>query len=271
MGAATRASTAAAVETLDDLLKPGLLGRRRAGSAEVGAELLAAARTVASSPQLTAVLSDVGVAGKQKAALVQRVFGATYDKRTVQVLEALAASRWSESGDVVAALEQLGMRAIALTADDVDIDGQLFALERAVSSEPEAELALGNTSAPAEARVALVDRLLVNAAEPTRIIARHLVQLPRGRRIVESLQEAQRRIADARGGRIAVVHAAKALSDDQVAALEQRLAAAYGRKIAVNQVIDPALIGGVRISIGDDVIDGTVRTRLDDLRLRLAG
>jgi F-type H+-transporting ATPase subunit delta len=97
------------------------------------------------------------------------------------------------------------------------------------------------------------------------------VQLPRGRRIVESLQEAQRRIADARGGRIAVVHTAKALSDGQVDALEQRLATAYGRKIAVNQVIDPALIGGVRISIGNDVIDGTVRTRLDDLRLRLAG
>ncbi len=54
-------------------------------------------------------------------------------------------------------------------------------------------------------------------------------------------------------------------------ALEERLAAAYGRKIVVNQVIDPALIGGVRITIGDDVIDGTVRTRLDDLRLRLAG
>jgi len=51
----------------------------------------------------------------------------------------------------------------------------------------------------------------------------------------------------------------------------QRLATAYGRKIVINQVIDPALIGGVRITIGDDVIDGTVRTRLDDLRLRLAG
>ncbi|MGN6743992.1 MAG: F0F1 ATP synthase subunit delta [Amnibacterium sp.] len=271
MGAATRASTAAAVDTLDDLLKPGLLGRRRAGSDEVGGELLAAARAVASSPQLTNVLADVGVAGEQKVALVQRVFGRAYDKRAVQVLEALAASRWSEPGDVVDALEQLGVRAIALTADDVDIDGELFALERAVTSAPEAELALGNMAAPAAARVALVDRLLANAAEPTRVIVRHLVQLPRGRRIVESLQEAQRRVADARGGLVAVVTAARSLSDAQVTALEQRLATAYGRKIKVNQVIDPALIGGVRITIGDDVIDGTVRTRLDDLRLALAG
>jgi len=271
MGAATRESTAAAVEVLDDLLKPGLLGRRRAGSDEVGAELLAAARAVASSPQLTGVLADVGVAGEQKSALVQRVFGGAYDKRTVQVLEALAASRWSEPGDFVDALERLGIRAISITADDVDLEGQLFALERAVTSAPEAELALGNQAAPVAARLALVDRLLAGAAEPTRVLARHLVELPRGRRIVESLQQTQKRIADDRGGLIAVVAAARPLSDEQVTALEARLGAGYGRKIVVNQVIDPALIGGVRITIGDDVIDGTVRTRLDDLRLRLAG
>lgn len=271
MGAATRESTAAAVRKLDDLLQPGLLGRRRAGAGDVGAQLLAAARAVASSPQLTAVLADVGIAGKQKVELVQRVFGEAYDARTVQVLETLAASRWSEPGDFVTALEQLGLRAIALTSDDLDIEGELFAIRQAVSREPELELALGNSAAPVGARVALVDRLLVNAAEPTRVIVRHLVQLPRGRRIVESLQEAERRVADARGALVAVAHTARPLNDDQVSALEQRLAASYGRKITINQVVDPALLGGVRIAIGDDVIDGTVRARLDDLRLQLAG
>ena len=271
MGAATRESTEAAVKRLEDLLKPGLLGRRRAGSDEVGAELLAAARAIASSPQLTGVLADVGVAGKQKVALIQRVFGRTYDKRTVQVLESMAASRWSEPADFIAALEQLGLRALALTADDVDLDGELFALERAVKSTPEVELALTNTAAPVASRVALVDRLLANAAEPTRIIAQHLVQLPRGRRIIEALQDAERRIAEARDRLVAVANTAQPLTDAQVSALEERLAAAYGRKIVVNQVLEPALIGGIRITIGDDVIDGTVRTRLDDLRLRLAG
>lgn len=271
MGAASRESTAEAVRVLDDLLKPGLLGRRRAGSDEVGTELLAAARAVASSQQLTAVLTDVGVPAPQKAALIRRVFGAGYDKRTLQVLEAMAGSRWSEPGDFIDALEELGVRALARTADDVDIDGQLFALERAVTSEAEVELALGNGAAPAAARVALVDRLLTGAAEPTRVIARHLVLLPRGRRIVESLQEAQRRVADARDRLVAVAHTARPLTDEQVEALEQRLAGVYERKIVVNQVLDPALIGGIRVTVGDDVIDGTVRTRLDDLRLQLAG
>ena len=271
MGAATRESTEAAVRTLEDLLKPGLLGRRRAGSESVGAELLAAARAIASSPQLAGVLADVGVAGEQKIALVQRVFGGGYDKRTVQVLEAMAASRWSEPADFIGALEQLGLRALALTADDVDIDGELFALERAVKSTPEVELALTNPAAPVASRLTLVDRLLVNAAEPTRVIAQHLVQLPRGRRIIESLQDAERQVADARERLVAVAHTAQPLTDAQVSALEQRLAAAYGRKIVVNQVLDPALIGGIRVTIGDDVIDGTVRTRLEDLRLRLAG
>lgn len=271
MGAATRESTEAAVRTLDDLLKPGLLGRRRAGSETVGAELLAAARAVASSPQLTGVLADVGVAGEQKVALVQRVFGRTYDKRTVQVLESMAASRWSEPEDFVGALEQLGLRAFAITADDVDIDGQLFALEQAVKSSPEVELALTNQAAPVASRLALVDRLLVNADQPTRLIAAHLAQLPRGRRIIEALQDAERQVADARDRLVAVANAAQPLTDAQVSALEERLAAAYGRKIVVNQVLDPAVIGGIRVTIGDDVIDGTVRTRLEDLRLRLAG
>ena len=49
------------------------------------------------------------------------------------------------------------------------------------------------------------------------------------------------------------------------------LSARYGRPVAVNTVIDPAVVGGLRVQIGDDVIDASVASRLNDLRLRLAG
>ena len=270
MGAANRESTAAAVAALMDLIKPTLLGRRRAGSEKVGDQLLAAARAIAGSPQLGAVLSDFGIDGKQKTALVRKVFAGPLDKRTVQLLESISASRWSGADDLVAGIEHVGLRALSATSD-APIDTELFTLQRAVTSAPEVELALGNSVAPPAARLALVDRLLVNASPATQSIGRHIALLPRGRRIVEALQDAERTVAEARDRLVAVAHTAVPLTAEQLEALEARLAERYGHTITVNQVIDERVIGGLRITVGDDVIDSTIRTRLDDLRQRLAG
>jgi F-type H+-transporting ATPase subunit delta len=270
MGAATRESTAKAVQALDSLLHPGLLGRLRGEPTSLGEELLAAARAVGGSRQLTTLLADPTVDVGGRGGIVRRLFGSAFDKRTVQVIEDMTTSRWSEATDLVDAMEEVGIRALAAT-DDAPIDTELFRLRETLSREPEVELALGSTASPVAARVALIDRLLVNASPATRTIARHLVELPRGRRPMEALERAERIVADARGAAVATAHVARPLTDEQVRALEERLAAGYGRRISVNQVIDPTVLGGVRISIGDDVIDGTVRSRLDDLRLRLVG
>ena len=271
MGAATRESTAAAVQALDRVLHPGLLGRLRGEPTSLGEELLAAARIVGGSRQLTTLLADPTVDAGGRGGVVRRLFGSAFDKRTVQLIEDMSTSRWSEPTDLVDALEEVGMRALATTADEAPIDAELFRFRETLSREPELELALGSQASPLAARTALVDRLLVNADPATRAIARHLVELPRGRRPMEAFDRAERIVADARGRTLATAHVAKPLTDEQLRALEERLADGYGRKIHVNQVLDPSVLGGVRISIGDDVIDGTVRSRLDDLRLRLVG
>jgi F-type H+-transporting ATPase subunit delta len=271
MGAATRESTAKAVGALDEILHPGLLGRLRGEPSTLGEELLSAARAIGGSRQLTSLLADPTVDATGRGGIVRRLFGKPFDARTVRLLEELAGSRWSEPADLVGAIEELGIRALSLTHDDQPIDADLFAFQRTLSREPEAELALGSTASPVESRVALVDRLLVNASPATRSIVRHVIELPNGRRPLEALERAERIVSEARGRSVATAHVARALSDEQLQALEERLGAAYGHKIVVNQVIEPAVLGGVRITIGDDVIDGTVRSRLDDLRLRLTG
>ncbi|WP_375389053.1 F0F1 ATP synthase subunit delta [uncultured Amnibacterium sp.] len=261
MGAATRASTAAGVDALLAVKRP---------APEFGDELLAAARIVASSHQLVTTLADPGIPGEQRSALASRVL-ASLGLQARQVVGVLAAGRWSEPADLVGAIESLGFRALATAKGSDDLESQLFAVRRTIGSDGRLELALGAAAAPIEARLALVDSLLKDAQPATRSIVRHVVQLPRGRKPVEAIEYAQSVVADARDRLVAVVQTAQRLTPAQATALATRLESGYGRKIAVNQVVDPTLVGGIRITIGDDVIDGTVRARLDDLRLRLAG
>jgi F-type H+-transporting ATPase subunit delta len=261
MGAATRTTTAQGVAALDAITAP---------VAALGEELLSAARALASSRQLVNVLADAGVPAEQRSGLVQKVF-AGLGAQTRELLGALAGGRWSEPDDLVAAVEELGIRALAATRGADDLEAELFTVQRAIGSNGPLELALGGTSSPIEARLALVDSLLKGASPATRTVVRHLVQLPQGRKPIEALRAAQAIVASAKDRLVAVVQTAQPLSAAQSATLADRLESGYGRKIAINQVVDPTLLGGVRITIGDDVIDGTVRARLVDLRQRLAG
>jgi F-type H+-transporting ATPase subunit delta len=262
MGAATRASTVTAVEALDALKRP---------AADLGEQLLAAARAVASSRQLVTVLADPSVPGDQRALLAQRAVGGGLGLQARKLLGVLAGGRWSEQKDLVDAIEELGFRALAAAKTAEGLESELFSVRQALTSDGRLELALGNQASPEASRLSLVDTLLQGANPATISIVRHIVLLPRGRKPVEAIDRAQDVVAEARGRLVAVVETARPLSAAQSAALAERLESAYGRKIAVNQVVEPGLVGGLRITIGDDVIDGTVRARLDDLRLRLAG
>lgn len=261
MGAATRTSTEAGVAALAEVKRP---------VAQLGDELLAAARALASSHQLLSVLADVGVPVEQRTALVQRVFAGLH-AQTRGILVSLAGGRWSKPVDLIAGTEEVGLRALAASKFGEGLDRELFSVLQTVGSDGRLELALGGMSSPVEARLALVDTLLQDASPATRSILKHIVQLPRGRKPLEALRDAQAIVAEARNRVVAVVQTATPLSAAQAAALSARLEQGYGRKISINQIVEPSLLGGVRITVGDDVIDGTVRARLDDLRLRLAG
>ncbi len=78
-------------------------------------------------------------------------------------------------------------------------------------------------------------------------------------------------VSDQRGRVVATVYSATVLNEAQRNRLSEALSARYGGRVSLNVVIDPTVVGGLRVQIADDVIDGSISARLADLRQKLAG
>jgi F-type H+-transporting ATPase subunit delta len=237
-----------------------------------GEQLLAAARTIGGSAQLLSALSNPSADAAGTKALVAAVF-AEIGPAARGLVEVVASSRWSSGDDLLAGLEELGIRAIAATSVTcVQIEAELFEVGRAVTSDAELELVIGSKRDSAAGKLGLVQSLLGGSASAQTVaIAGHLVQQPRGRRIGELVRGAAAIVADTAGKGVATVTVARPLSAAQLSAVTASIARRYGREHVVNQVIDSALVGGVRVQVGDEVIDGSISSRLADMKLQLAG
>jgi len=93
----------------------------------------------------------------------------------------------------------------------------------------------------------------------------------RHRSVGVALAEYQRIAAEHRSRVVAIVRSAVALTDAEKERLADVLGRQAGREVHLNVVIDPEVVGGVRVELGDEVIDGTVVGRLEDARRRMAG
>lgn len=263
MGSATRQALARARVALGELSGDGGLA--------LGKQLFEAARVIADSSALRSVLADPSVAADDKHSVVDTLFSST-GASTRSLLSEIVAAQWSSQDDLLAGIEEIGIRAVASSAPKgVSIEAELFAVLTAVESNSELELAVGSKMGSPASKSALVSALLSGkASEQTIAIIDHLVQLPRGRRIGELVKDAADIVADQAGLAVATVISAAPITAAQLDRLRASLAKSYGRELQINQVIDPAIIGGIRVQIGDDVIDGSVSTRINDLRLQLA-
>jgi F-type H+-transporting ATPase subunit delta len=263
MGSSSRQALALALEQLS---------ATKGVSLATGEQLLAAARAIDDSAQLRAILGDPAVEAEPKATLIAQVFPGA-EKTTAALLGGIVASRWSSGAELVDGIEELGIRAIAQgDGHTATIESELFTFARIVAADAQLELALGSKLADPAGKASIVQELLSKQATPGALaIVLHLVQSPRGRRIGEMLAAAGDLVAAAGSRRIATVTTAGPLSAAQQKRLAAALAAKYGSDIQLNLVTDPSVVGGARVQLGDDVIDGTIASRLADLRLQLVG
>ncbi len=238
----------------------------------VARELFAAAQAVGDSTQLSGALADSSAALPSRVKVVTDVFGGSFAPTTVSLLTAIVQQRWSNAGDLVDGIEELAVRAAAIAEPGADVEGELFDFTRTIGENSELELALGSRLGDSRLKGALAEKLLGGrASAATTLIVSSLVQQSRGRRVRQVLGSAMRIVADQRGRAVATVVTAAPLTDAQAQRLSAALTTRYGTPVTLNTVIDPSVVGGVRVQIADDVIDASVSSRLGELRQRLAG
>jgi len=242
-----------------------------AATSELASSLFAAALGLSGSKALRGALADSSVDQKALQALAASAF-ASLSTDAKKLIGSLVSLPWSAPEDLQAALEELGIRMFAQVAGESDLVGELLAIQALIHSDPEVELAVGSKRASGEAKAALVSALVGGkVSAEAEAIVRHLVSDSRGRRIGRMLSDAAEIVADQGGKGLAVVTVATSLSAAQQAHIEKLLEEKYRRPHYIAQRVDDSVVGGARIRVGDDVIDGSVATRLQDLRMKLAG
>jgi len=268
------ASRASLADLEEQLTAAGITGATAA--TRLGDELFAVVGLLDTEHGLRRALSDPGKPAAEKGAVVASLLHGRVTGRTEALVVAAAESRWATSGDMVDAIEQLAIEATVLAADAEngldELEDGLFRFDRVVAGQPDLRAALASTSLPAERKQGLLDTLLTGkvTAVTLRLISQ-MVMHPRGRALTDALGMCASIAARHREQLIAVVRSAVELSETQRSRLADALAASYGRRVHLNVVIDPSVVGGISVQIGDELIDGTVASRLAAVRRGLAG
>ncbi len=247
---------------------------RQPASEALADELFAVVEAVGAQPSLRRALTDPSTPDEVRSQLTQSLFGDRVSGAAVAVLSEAARARWGTAGSFVAALERQGVRALLRTAQDAgqldELEDQLFKVERLVDANPELRRALGDRRTPVEGREELLTGLLVGRVLPsvTRL-ARRAVSA-RQRTFDLTVEGYLKAAAELRERAVATVTTARPLTAEQEERLRAALSRQVGRDVNVRVVIDPTVIGGVRVSLGDEVIEGTVAGRLTDAQRKLA-
>jgi F-type H+-transporting ATPase subunit delta len=241
----------------------------------VSEELFAAAVLLDREPGLRRALTDATSPRGARTGLVRGLLGGRVSRATLDLLAAMAAERWAVSRDLADAAEELAVLAAAAAAESAqqldNVEDELFRFSRIIRGEPELHAALASPRLPAQRKRSVLDALLGGKVTPQSLrLITQAALYPRGRSLEASLSAYARLAAAWRQRLIALVRVAGELSPSQRDRLTAWLSATYGHGIQLNVVIDPQVVGGMSIQIGDEFIDGSVANRLAVLRRRLA-
>ena len=281
MEASSRESIVLARDRLAELTREpaGLLERTkdrltrqpRATSAD---ELFAVARLLDGQLSLRRALSDPAGKPEERAELARRLFASRLTPAAVDLVETVARLRWSRPPDLVEAFMTLGTEATLDAADGrgelESVEDELFRFGRIIGGDRALARILSDRTAPRDGKSALLDRLLSGKVSPvTEQLVRNVLTGPH----VGSAEKAVERLSDVasrrRGQSVARVTTAVPLTAAQEQRLSEVLGRIYGRTIGLQVTVDPSVLGGLVVQVGDEVIDGSIAHRLEAAGRRL--
>jgi len=272
MQGASRASLAALREVLAE--QSG--GVNAAGLARISESLFAVVTLLAGQGSLRRTLSDPAVEAQAKVRVVDSLLAERIDSAALEIVRGLARQRWSEPRDVVDALEELAVEAALQQAETErvldEVEDELFRFGRIVAGQPDLRAAFTNRALPADRRSQLLHMLIDGkVADVSAALIERAVLSPRGRTIERVLDDYAELAAKRRERLIAHVTSAIDLSEDQQERLVAALRREFGSDIRLQVVVQPDLIGGLTVRIGDELIDGSVLRHLGAARRQMTG
>jgi F-type H+-transporting ATPase subunit delta len=290
MDASSRLALEVVRQRLEELTQPasGVLGRakdvltrqpRAAGDDEqlaLAGELFAVARLLEAQPALRRALSDPAGSPQERAALAHRLLDGKVSRTALDLVETVAAQRWSRPVDLIDAMVTLGTEA-ALDAADArgeveDVEDELFRFGRIVGGDRELSRLLSDRSSSAEGLGVLLDRLLSGRTTAvTELLLRNVLTSRRAGSAEVAIERLSTAANRRRGRSVARVTTAVALTPAQEQRLAETLGRIYGRTMGLHVTVDPDVLGGLVVQVGDEVIDGSVAHRLEAAKRRLAG
>jgi F-type H+-transporting ATPase subunit delta len=252
-------------------------------SLQLARELFGILGTVDSSAGLRRALTDPSRSGDEKSAVVKRLFGGKVSADAVETAGGLAGSRWASARDIGDALETLAATVVIAVAENKSavsasgltgleaLENDLFAFSQAVESNHEVQRALSEPQASPAAKIALAERLVPRASEEAKVLIAQAVTQPRGLKVTKLVRRFAELAAKRQQRWIAAVSVTRPLTEAQTSRLQTALNGLYGRDLKINLNVDPALIGGIRIQVADEVVDASVAARLGQLHRQLVG
>ena len=273
MRSASREAQAAVVERFEALAGSLSTG----GLATLADELVAVDSLLLREPALARHLAEANGELDAKRQLVARVFGGRVGSTTIDLVDTAVSVRWSKTEDLVSALEHVARLSLLQKSQREgradEVAEQLFRFGRIIDTEPQLTTLLGDYSTSPAQRVALLRSVLDQSSggldETALALLSHTVELLRGERADEAVQDLAELAVASRGEIVALVSTAAELNDSQRRRLTEILTRIYHTPVSLQLVVDPELLGGLAVAVGDEVIDGTLSSKLDAAATKL--